>query len=68
MILVDGEVVGVWSHALERGTLRITLDPFVPLGAELQPAITAECGHLGAFFDATPGIGYSPTKDPAAAA
>lgn len=31
VVLVDGRVLGVWTHAIDRGRMRIELTPFAPL-------------------------------------
>ncbi|MEP6753596.1 MAG: winged helix DNA-binding domain-containing protein [Candidatus Dormiibacterota bacterium] len=40
VVLVDGRVVGTWTHTVARQTLRIVVDPF----HKLQPAVRTEIG------------------------
>lgn len=50
MLVVDGQVVGVWKRTLKKGNLSIELRPFVPL--DLSPEqITATARRYSLFLD-----------------
>lgn len=48
VVLVDGRVIGTWSHAVAKHTLRIEVDSFDKLPAKVRPEIRARAGELAA--------------------
>jgi hypothetical protein len=39
VVLVDGRVVGTWTHAVARGALRITVTPFARLSPRIRSGV-----------------------------
>lgn len=48
VVLVDGRVAGTWSHTVARQALRIEVDPFDRLPAQVRSEIRARAGELAA--------------------
>ena len=46
LVLVDGEPAGVWNAQVDKGTLNITVNAFVPLSARDRRSIAAEADSL----------------------
>ncbi|MDQ3898661.1 MAG: winged helix DNA-binding domain-containing protein [Actinomycetota bacterium] len=57
VLLVDGELAGVWEHAEDKGRVRIDIRPFQPLAGEVADRAVAEAqrlaDHLGAPLSVT---------------
>ena len=51
-LCVDGAIQGKWTTQKERGGLKVMIEPFESLSAELHPAIAAEVADLGRFLGA----------------
>jgi hypothetical protein len=54
VVVVEGRVVGAWSHERRGGTLRVHVEPFVRMGARLREGVADETERLASFLDATP--------------
>jgi Winged helix DNA-binding domain len=50
VLLVDGRMAGVWSHAAGGGRVAVTVEPFAPVGREVRAAVEAEAERLAAFL------------------
>lgn len=51
VVLVDGKIVGTWSHEIQRTTLSIQINMFTPLSPAIKRGIQAETERLSTFFD-----------------
>ena len=49
VVLIDGEVAGVWSHKLENRRLLVEIEPFDGLSAPVRAAIKREAEQLAIF-------------------
>lgn len=49
VLLVDGEIAGVWEHKEEKGRLRLELSPFAPLAPAVTDLATREAQRLAAY-------------------
>jgi Winged helix DNA-binding domain len=58
VVAVDGMAAGVWSYELERGALRVEVEPFRPLSETTKARIADEAELLGQFFDSEPHLSY----------
>ena len=52
VILVDGQMVGVWRHERKGTRLTVTIDPFTPLPAWITEQVEQEASGLAAFYGA----------------
>ena len=52
VLLVDGRVLGVWSHAVTRGKVRVDITPFAPL----KPRIVKQAGTKADTIAAALGV------------
>jgi hypothetical protein len=52
VVLVDGRVFGVWSHARKRGRLAVEVTPLGRLTRRVVAGIRAEAEELGRFLEA----------------
>ena len=52
VLLVDGRMEGVWSHEHKRGVLRVEVEPFGDLGAEVRAGAQSEAERLAAYLGA----------------
>ena len=50
VVLMDGEIVGVWSHKLQNKKLRIAIDPFGKLSRSARAGIEREASGLALWF------------------
>jgi uncharacterized protein YcaQ len=50
VLLVDGRIVGVWSHERRGGRLHVEVDAFARPHAALRTAVEAEVERLAAFL------------------
>jgi hypothetical protein len=50
VLLVDGEIAGVWEHSVEKGALRVEVTPFVPVAPVVAALATAEAERLAAYL------------------
>jgi hypothetical protein len=50
VLLVDGELAGVWEHNEDKDGLRIDIRPFAPVEPQIGELATAEGDRLGAYF------------------
>jgi Winged helix DNA-binding domain len=53
VLLVDGRVLGVWTHAVTRGKLKIDVTPFAPLKPHIVTQAGARAETIAAFLGAT---------------
>lgn len=51
VIVLDGQVVGIWKREITRGTAVVTLEPFQPLGDREKEAVGTAVAHYGAFLE-----------------
>ena len=56
---IDAAAAGVWTHTLERASVRIQVEPFRPYTTTEQHAIALEADRLGAFFGLPACVFYS---------
>jgi len=52
VLLIDGRVAGVWSHASKGTRLRVTIEPFRRLGSGIRELVDREAHDLGRFLEA----------------
>ena len=52
VVLVDGRVLGVWTHAITRGKLKVEVTPFAPL----KPRVIKEAGARAETIAAALGV------------
>jgi hypothetical protein len=45
--LVEGEVVGTWTHALKNGTLQVTVSPFRRLARTVSARVKQRTKEIG---------------------
>jgi hypothetical protein len=50
VVLVDGRVMGTWSHTVAKQTLRITVEPFQKLPSKIRPEIQACAGEIASIL------------------
>ena len=50
VLLVDGEIAGVWEHKEEKGRLRVEISPFTALPLALSELATVEVERLAAYL------------------
>jgi hypothetical protein len=50
VLLVDGAMAGVWRHERTGGTLRVEIEPFTEVGAEVRAGAEAEAERLAGFL------------------
>ena len=50
VLLVNGRATGVWSHAIKRDTLVVSVSPFSRLPAAVTSAVRREASELGRFL------------------
>jgi hypothetical protein len=54
VVLIDGEIAGVWSYKLQGKRLVVEVDPFGTLPRTQRIGIEREAADLGRFFGVTP--------------
>jgi hypothetical protein len=54
VLLVDGEVAGVWHQRRSGGKIDITVEPLVSLTAGRRRALEAQAGRIGEILEGTP--------------
>jgi hypothetical protein len=59
VILVNGQIAGIWKHTRKGQRLLIDLTPFAPLPAWACDQIEAEALRLASFLDTTPSIEWT---------
>ncbi len=50
VVLIDGEIAGVWSHKLQSKELLVNIEPFGKLSKAERAGIELEAEHLARFF------------------
>jgi len=58
VLLVDGQIAGVWEHALKRERIEVTVTPFAPVTQGVKSAIQAEAELLGHFLGNTVNVKF----------
>jgi hypothetical protein len=56
MIVIDGQVVGIWKRTLKKGSVIITPDPFNSLTTAENQALLAATNQYGAFLGLSVGL------------
>ena len=56
VVVVGGKPVGVWKHAVRKGTMQITVEPFGKLPATRVRELSADAERLAASLGAKPSI------------
>lgn len=51
VVLIDGQVAGVWQYEHAGDTVRVQVEPFRPLGSEAAAVLLEEAGALAGFLD-----------------
>lgn len=51
VIVIDGQIVGIWKRDVKKGTAVFSLEPFEPLTAVQQQAVAAAARQYGVFSD-----------------
>lgn len=51
IIVIDGQVVGIWKRAVKRKTAVISLEPFRPLTGIEKEAVQTAVAHYGTFLE-----------------
>jgi hypothetical protein len=59
VVLVGGEVAGVWKHELRGGTLAITVEPFRRLAAARVRELSEDAERFALALGATPSVGMA---------
>jgi Winged helix DNA-binding domain len=54
VLLVDGEVAGVWHQRRAGRTIELTVEPLVPLPASRRRALEVQAGRIGDILEGTP--------------
>jgi hypothetical protein len=54
VLLVDGEVAGVWHQRRSGGKIDITVEPLVSLTAGRRRALEAQAGRIGEILEGRP--------------
>jgi hypothetical protein len=54
VVLIDGEIAGVWSYKLQNKKLLVEIDPFGSLARAQRLGIEREAAHLARFFGTAP--------------
>ncbi len=60
VLLVGGEVAGVWHHRRSGRRLRVTVEPFGRLTAGQAGQLETEAGRVGRILDAQPELTVGP--------
>jgi hypothetical protein len=50
VLVVDGQMAGVWSHELKSGTLSVQIEPFIGLSGAVRKATEAEAERLAKYL------------------
>jgi hypothetical protein len=50
-VLADGKVLGTWAYAVAGKTLRITVDPFKSLPANVKSEVRARAESIASALD-----------------
>lgn len=58
VLLVDGQIAGVWEHALKRERLEVMVTPFASVTSSVKRAIQAEAALLGHFLGNTVNVKF----------
>ena len=52
VLLVDGRIAGVWSHAAKHGEVNVVIEPFDSVGDDVRAGAEAEAARLADYLDA----------------
>ncbi len=58
VVLVGGNVIGVWKHEVKKGRVTVTMEPFESLTPNIRAGIEQEAARLGIYFNAEPEIRF----------
>lgn len=50
VLLVDGEIAGVWEHKEKKGRLRVQISPFAPVAGAVADLASVEAERLAAYL------------------
>ncbi|MGO8795861.1 MAG: winged helix DNA-binding domain-containing protein [Candidatus Sulfotelmatobacter sp.] len=50
VVLIDGEIAGVWSHKIQKKNLLVTIEPFENLSKKARTGIERQANALAIFF------------------
>jgi hypothetical protein len=56
VVVVGGEIVGVWKHAVRKGVMEIGVEPFGKLAAARVRELSVDAERLAAALGATPSV------------
>ncbi len=59
VVLIDGRVTGIWSHARKSGKLFVEVAPFEKFPKKVRALIEVEAASLASFLEASHSIKYS---------
>ena len=59
VVLVGGEVVGVWEYKVKRARVVVTVTPFAPFSPAVRAGIEQEAARLGVYFDAESEVSFA---------
>jgi hypothetical protein len=59
VLLVDGQMAGVWKHERKGARLTVRIEPFVDAPRWVRTAAEYEAARLGAFLDAEPEVTWA---------
>ena len=59
VVLANGIAVALWKHAIGRGRMLISVEPFWPLARAVRQGIEAEAENLGRFLGAEPEVTFA---------
>jgi Winged helix DNA-binding domain len=59
VLLVDGRIEGVWSHALDGGEVQVTVEPFGRAAKAVKAEVEAEAERLAAFVGGRLSLGWA---------
>lgn len=51
VVLINGEIAGVWSHKLQNKRLHVSVEPFSRLSKPVRSEIKREAEHLAQYFE-----------------
>lgn len=58
-LILDGRFIGIWSHEVRKKTLKVSVEPWVPLNAKVKRGIAREGERLGAFLGCESEVAYA---------
>ena len=58
VVLVRGRVAGTWEHAVRKGRVEISVQPFSAMSRAVKRGVEEEAGRLGQFLGAAPRVQF----------